>query len=214
MKIDNIIFDFNGTIIDDVDLCHQLLNQLLKSCNHPTVSKKQYRDIFKFPIIEYYEAAGFNFKNKEDDFTKLGNVFQNEYHARCNDCGLYDGILDTFKKYCSTKRLIILSATETGELIMQLEHYGIINYFKNVLGIDNIYGTSKVGVARDFFKKNKIDPNRTVVIGDTDHDYEVAKELNCHSILTCQGHQARWRLEACNPDFVIDNIKDIWKIIE
>jgi len=214
MKIDNIIFDFNGTIIDDVDLCYQLLNQLLKSRNHPTVTKEHYRDIFKFPIIDYYELAGFSFENNRDDFAELGKIFQAEYHAKCNECGLYDGIVDTFKKYCSSKRLIVLSATKTSELVAQLEHYDIAKYFKDILGIDNIYGTSKVQVAKDFFKLNHIDPNKTVVIGDTDHDYLVAKELNCHSILTSQGHQSRWRLEACKPDFVIDNIKDMWKIID
>ena len=51
-----IFFDFNGTIIDDVDLCLELLNKLLKSQNKPTFDIDGYKKIFTFPIIKYYDS--------------------------------------------------------------------------------------------------------------------------------------------------------------
>lgn len=214
MEINNIIFDFNGTIIDDVDLCLDLLNQLLTSCHHKTVNKETYKKIFKFPIIDYYKLAGFNFEEGKDDFNQLAVVFQEKYQERSNDCLLYEDILETLEKYYKDKRLIILSATITKELKKQLDFYGISKYFKDILGIDSVFAEGKIDVAKNYFQANHIDPDKTVVIGDTDHDFAVSQELGCHSILFSQGHQDRKRLESCNPDFVIDNMSEIWDIIK
>ena len=42
-----IFFDFNGTIIDDIDLCLDLLNEILRKQNKPLVGKKKYKEIIK-----------------------------------------------------------------------------------------------------------------------------------------------------------------------
>jgi len=214
MQINNIIFDFNGTIIDDVDLCLQLLNELLQKRNHPPLTKEQYKKIFRFPIIDYYKLAGFDFKSDKDNFGELAVIFQDEYHAKCSECKLFDGLKETLEKYFKDKRLIILSATLKKDLKLQLDYYGISKYFQDILGIDSIYAEGKIEVAKKFISSNKLDLDKTVVIGDTDHDYEVAKELGCHSILFSQGHQSRKTLEKCNPDYVIDNLKELWDIIQ
>jgi len=214
MQINNIIFDFNGTIIDDVDLCLQLLNESLKRFNHPTISKEKYKNIFRFPIIEYYKLAGFDFDSEKENYDQLAVRFQDEYHLKCNDCKLYANIKETLERYSKDKRLIILSATLTNELIIQLDHYGITGYFQDILGIDTIYAEGKIDVAKSFMASNELDSDKTVVIGDTDHDYEVAKVLGCHSILFSQGHQSRKTLEKCKPDYVIDDIKELWNIIQ
>ena len=62
MKYKYIVFDFNGTIIDDVDLCLNLLNEMLEVEDLPLVSLEKYKNIFTFPIIEYYKKAGFTFQ--------------------------------------------------------------------------------------------------------------------------------------------------------
>ena len=79
-KVENILFDFNGTIVDDLDLCLNLLNTMLSMCNHKKVSKEKYLEIFTFPVIEYYKKAGFIFP--KDDFPKLANYFIEEYKKR------------------------------------------------------------------------------------------------------------------------------------
>ena len=56
-----IFLDFNGTIIDDVDLCLDLLNQILENQKKEKVSKERYKDIFTFPVQKYYELAGVDF---------------------------------------------------------------------------------------------------------------------------------------------------------
>ena len=51
-KVDTIILDFNGTILDDLDLCFNVLNKMLVMYNHKPVTLEEYLDIFTFPVIE------------------------------------------------------------------------------------------------------------------------------------------------------------------
>ena len=51
-----IFFDFNGTIINDVDLCLNILNEMLKENGLEPITLERYREIFTFPIKKYYQV--------------------------------------------------------------------------------------------------------------------------------------------------------------
>ena len=62
MKPSLVLWDWNGTLLDDVALCVDALNRLLRIYHYPQqYSLAQYREIFGFPIEDYYIRAGFDF---------------------------------------------------------------------------------------------------------------------------------------------------------
>jgi phosphoglycolate phosphatase len=75
--INTIIWDWNGTLLDDVDMCIESINILLKRRNLDMLSRKRYRDIFTFPVRDYYETAGFNFSKEPWD--KVAHEFIDLY---------------------------------------------------------------------------------------------------------------------------------------
>ncbi len=75
--MDYIFFDFNGTIIDDLDLCLDLLNKMLIKKNHKPITKERYLDIFTFPVKKYYIKAGFDLP--KDNFEELADFFIEQY---------------------------------------------------------------------------------------------------------------------------------------
>ena len=92
MVVDNILFDFNGTLVNDLELCLNLLNDMLVYCKHNRVSKEEYLNIFTFPVIEYYKKAGFVFP--KDDFDSLAKYFIKEYSRLNKYCPLQDGVIE------------------------------------------------------------------------------------------------------------------------
>ena len=66
MKYQHIVWDWNGTLLDDLWLCIDSINSVLSSRNMKLVNKKSYRSIFTFPVIKYYEILGFDFKNESE----------------------------------------------------------------------------------------------------------------------------------------------------
>lgn len=188
-----VFFDFNGTIINDVDLCFDLLNRMLKEKGKSTISLDEYKNIFMFPIIEYYKKAGFEFP--KDDFSLLAKEFVKGYTANSNNCSLMHGVEDIFK-YLKNKgyTLVCLSASEVNMLNKQLKFYKLDTYFEAILGIDDFHAGSKVDIAKNFLNSNHIDHDKAYMIGDTLHDLEVSEEMGINCILYANGHQSYERL--------------------
>ena len=99
-------------------------------------------------------------------------------------------------KYLKEKgyKQAVLSAMEEGFLSQIIKKKGIAHYFEKIAGIDNHYAFSKAFHAKKLMTQLETDPMLTYIIGDTIHDYEVAKELGCNIILIAQGHQSINRL--------------------
>ncbi|MDE6945599.1 MAG: HAD hydrolase-like protein [Anaeroplasmataceae bacterium] len=206
-----IFLDFNGTIIDDVDLCLDLLNQILENQKKEKVSKERYKDIFTFPVQKYYELAGVDFSL--NSFTELADWFIKTYQPLSMKCGLFPDIINTFAEL---KRrgyhLVILSASEKNNLLEQCQNYQIIPYFDAILGIDNIHAAGKVNLALEYMKNENISGDDILFVGDTLHDLEVAKAMHAKCMLVSCGHQSKQVLEKGNVP-ILTSVNDLLQIL-
>ena len=207
----HIIWDFNGTIYDDVDACIQSANRLLGAYNLPLVtSVEQYRSLFGFPIQEYYARMGFDFE--KTPFAILAPEWMDYYFEYSKDCTAYSDIPEVLDAlHQKGMEQWILSASEINMLREQLDKLGIASYFDGILGLDNIHAKSKkeIGVAW----KNANPNIRALMIGDTDHDAEVAAAMGVDCVLVASGHQNRDKLEKCNCIAVVDTVKDVLELL-
>jgi phosphoglycolate phosphatase len=189
----HIIWDWNGTLLNDTALCHNIINGVLKSKNLKSLSLEDYRLIFDFPVKNYYEKAGFNFT--EYSFEEVGKQWMDEYEIRKGETVLFEGTKDVLD-YISFLGLSqsILSAYSLDTLIEIINDHGLTKYFLHITGLDHIYATSKLEIGKELIKKIDAPLQKIVLIGDTIHDHEVASELGIQCILIANGHQSRERL--------------------
>ncbi|MDE6656158.1 MAG: HAD hydrolase-like protein [Anaeroplasmataceae bacterium] len=207
-----IFLDFNGTIIDDVDLCLDLLNQILRNQHKKEITKEQYKDIFTFPVKKYYELAGVDFSI--ESFESLADKFIASYQPLSLKCDLYPKSIEAFKKLKEKGyHLIILSASEKNNLLEQCESFGIVPYFDAILGIDNIHAESKIGIALNYMKEQKIKGEDILFVGDTLHDLEVAKAMGANCMLVSSGHQSRKVLEQGGVP-IVSNVYALLDVLE
>ena len=191
----HIIWDWNGTLFNDVELCATVMNLLLTQELLPNISIKKYKEIFTFPVIEYYKIAGHTFER--NSFEVLGKQFMDEYETRKYTCDLFIGAREILNELLSRNIIQhLLSAYEQNSLNNILKHFAIDNYFTNVVGLDNIYAGGKAHLAKNLALKIRSNgaAGNILLVGDTIHDYEVAKEINSDCILLSHGHQDEERL--------------------
>lgn len=210
IQCETIVFDFNGTIVDDVDICWNMLNRLLTKCGHPTVTKETYLSIFTFPIIEYYRRAGFVFP--KDDFDELAIDFDKTYNAKFKTLHTFPDVKEVLN-YFSNKRLVLLSASKQTNLYRQLNLLGLEGVFNDIVGIQDIYATSKLESGKRFFEKNPMDMEKVVFVGDTLHDNEVALALGGKSILIARGHQNTKVLSQAKNALILPTLEDLKTIL-
>lgn len=208
MKPTHIIWDFNGTILNDLPLSLRSINTVLKRRNLPLLdSEDKYREAFCFPIINYYEKLGMDFtkepyKTPADEWVAL-------YNAGIDEIPLTADIRLVLEKIKELKiPQLVLSASEKSMLMSQLEHYNLTNYFDEILGTENVYGGGKIEMAKRWIAETGTDLSNAVFIGDTDHDFETAQALRCKCILFAGGHMSKQKLEKLGAP-VIDCIRDI-----
>jgi phosphoglycolate phosphatase len=202
----HIIWDWNGTLFNDVELCADVFSNLLKKYNLSPVSVPQYRDIFTFPVRDYYEKAGLDFN--QYSFEILGREWMNEYEIRKSSCSLFGDTINVLENI--RKKNIgqsILSAYPQETLIEIVSLMKIREFFTYISGLDHIYATGKMELGQELVKlidtKGKI-----LFIGDTVHDYEVAESIDADCILIADGHQAKVKLLETGAK-VIDSISEL-----
>ncbi len=206
-KYKHIIWDWNGTIFNDVELGIEIINKLLSERGLKTITIDEYQNLFTIPVKDYYIKLGFDF-NKES-FEIIGKLWIDEYEKRKYECSLYNGIIEVLEKIYETGiEQSILSAYSQHTLEEMVNYFNLKKYFKYVVGLDNIYAASKLHLGIDLMKKLRNGKGETLLIGDTLHDYEVASEIGADCILVADGHQSKNILLKSGTK-VIDNISEL-----
>lgn len=205
----HIIWDFNGTILDDVQVSIESANRLLRSHGLPVIhTVEEYREKFGFPIIDYYRRMGFDFEvTPYDELAVEWVAYYLEEKKKASVFEDVPTVLQRLRKKGIAQ--IILSATETGMLEGQVRELGIRDYFDTLLGLSNIHAYSKEEIGRDWIATH---PEAVpLMIGDTDHDAKVADAMGIDCILLACGHQQRAHLETCKCLFVADSATEAMK---
>ncbi|MFC2078857.1 HAD family hydrolase, partial [Candidatus Bipolaricaulota bacterium] len=198
-KLESVIWDFNGTLIDDLDHVVCSVNVQLVNRNLPQLTRATYRSVFGFPVEDYYRRIGFDLET--DSMADLSAEFFSTYGPGLRNCSLHRGVLDTLQRFKLLQlRQFVLSAMEQEMLQAMVEHLEIDVYFNGVYGLAHLEGDSKVSRGRDLLRDFDVEPNTALLIGDTDHDAEVADTLHLSAALVSQGHQSHERLRATNHD--------------
>jgi phosphoglycolate phosphatase len=209
MKYNTIFWDFNGTILDDAKLCLSCINHLLAEIEKPILSLPQYKEVFDFPVIKYYEAVGFDFS--KHCWETISAKFIKSYGERVLHCPLHHGIKDVLEEFANLNvSHFVLSAMEKNHLNQLLDTYGLSQYFKSISGLDNHYASGKIDCGRQLISSLDDKHDQIVMIGDTIHDAEVAHDLKIDCVLIAQGHQSKERLEKTG----VPVLNDLYELAE
>jgi len=206
----HVIWDWNGTLLDDKWLCIESISTLLLARNLPPLDEKKYDRIFRFPVKDYYRDAGFDFSTEPFEIPAM--EFIRLYDNRKKTCRLQSDallVLELFREMGCTQYL--LSASETASLLELTHHFGIHHYFDKIKGLDNHYAHGKGDLGIELLTSIHAPADTIVMIGDTCHDKEVADLLGISSILCTNGHFPKERLAHCGV-LLIDNLSELASI--
>lgn len=188
-----IIWDWNGTLLDDLNICIESINTMLRSRNLSVLTPEAYRDVFTFPVINYYKEVGFDFE--AEPWEDAAMEFMSLYFSKLPGCGLAPGAIEALEFFRSRGYAqAIISAMQHDALVDSVGKLGISAYFDYIGGISDHYAGGKIENALKFFESRGVHNDDITMIGDTLHDAEVAAQLQCNCILVAAGHQSHDRL--------------------
>lgn len=197
LRYQHVIWDWNGTLLDDAWLSVAVMNGLLAARGLPVLTAQTYRELFDFPVVDYYRRLGFDFSR--DPFDRVGTEFIVGYEARRGECRLRpdaEAVLGRLREAGLSQS--VLSAQKQGTLDGVVAEYGLADFFLHCQGIDDHFAAGKLEQGHRLMQVlQPIEPAQVLLIGDTTHDREVACALGIDCRLVASGHQTRERLEGC-----------------
>lgn len=199
----HIVWDWNGTLLDDFEVCLASLNHLLELHHRPPITGERYREVFEFPVIRVYAALGF--PTDPTSFAMGSIAFMAHYEGHRRACSLHPGARETLAALRDAGvGLSVLSAYKHDLLVTIIDEYGLAGHFTHLSGNDDIHAHGKAGRARAHRESLGLAPGELLYIGDTTHDAETAEAMGADCILVAHGHQPAEKLRATGHPVVAD----------
>ena len=194
MSVKHILWDWNGTLLDDTQAALDTLNIMLGKRGLKPMTMAYYRDHFAFPVRPFYDAIGM--KVRDDEWDALAREYHDIYAAQPKRLNA-EAIAALERVRAAGARQSIISALRQDLLDEATRTFGVASYMESIYGVDNLDGSSKLDRALDLM--TRIDGDDVVVIGDAFHDKEIADAPKVKCVLCGQGSHAAWRLAKVAP---------------
>lgn len=203
----HIIWDWNGTLLDDAWFCVEIMNGVLERRSMSLLTLQRYQEVFDFPVIDYYRRLGFDFD--EEPFEVLGTEFIVEYEKRRHELNLQPQARETLQAVLQLDLTqSILSAYKQETLDELTEYIGVRDYFTGVIGLDNHYAHSKTENGKMWMEEMHYSAHEVLMVGDTVHDHEVAQAMGADCVLIPSNHHTEEKLSACGVP-VLESLRDV-----
>jgi len=185
--VDAVCWDWNGTLLNDTDVARAAMNTVLTERGLPVVpDPAAYRALFGFPVQAFYERLGI----VDADFRVAAGRYLELFAAQVDQARLQSEAASTLS---AITRLgvaqVLISATVPETLHRQMSPHAIEQHFVEILGITDAYVPSKAVVVATWLQSSGHDPRRVLMVGDTNHDEEIAFELGVKFVRFSLGHQ-------------------------
>lgn len=198
-----IIFDFDGVLADSFDLLYRL-NALASEAIGKKMSRKQYRDFFTGDLVKKFQEFCGGHKNYE----KFCDFKKNIYWKHYSGIKLFPHAATLVSELKNNNTILaIISATNPNFIKKILAKFKIEDKFDFILSSG---GASKIDIILGIVKKTKADD--VYFISDTCNDIEYAKKAGVKTMAVLWGFHSPRMLFQSQPDFVLKNYKDIFKV--
>ena len=189
-----LIWDWNGTLLDDNHASVNALNTILARRHLNRISLGYYRQNFAFPVRGFYEKVGVRLEC--EDWDSLAQEYHDAYHASELQLAYDAKVALELAKSLGFSQSVV-SALREDYLLSDMDKFGICGYFDAIFGTGNLDGCSKLSRMHDCAARFPND--RYIVIGDSIHDYEAATSIGAKCVLFSGGSHASARLEPYAP---------------
>ncbi|MDE5639176.1 MAG: HAD family hydrolase [Odoribacter sp.] len=204
----NLVWDWNGTLLNDITAGVDTLNDMLEKRGLQKLSVEEYKDVFGFPVVDFYRKVGFDME--KESLHKISVDFVETYDRFAGGIALNPSIPEVLRGIQQTgRKQYILSALREDLLKQMVEDFHIGGYFEQVCGSDNIYAAGKIERGKKMVEACGLCPEETLMVGDTLHDAEVAHALGFGCVLYAGGHNSVRRLREKAP--VIERMEELLK---
>lgn len=204
--IRNIIFDWSGTLVDDLPAVWQATNSVFRQAGLPELTLERFRAEFCLPFTDFYrrhvghlplsqleEWFHAAYKLAPDAVTELPHA--RAFLQRCRQRAL---------------RLFVLSSVHRDHWAAQTALTGFAPFFERPY----IEVWDKRTKILEILEENRLKPEETLFVGDMQHDIETARHGGVRSCAVLTGYNRLQQLRASQPDLIVEHLGELLELLE
>ena len=192
----HIIWDFNGTLLNDAQLSVDADNAVFAELGLPPITIDDYRNHMTMPVRDFYTALGVDLD--AIPYETISRLWLDIFNAGVLQAGLVPGALDAVRAlHESGRSQSILSASYEPSLRAQCDALGLTPYMRAIDGLEDESATRKTAIGRRQLSRLGLAGGDALLVGDMMADAELARELGAGCILVSWGHNDLARLLTC-----------------
>ena len=204
--IQNIIFDWSGTLADDLDPVWRATNDIFRQYGKPEWTKEQFREKFFLPFTDFYKVY-----LPEVTLVELEHYYHSSFKLLQENIALLPGAREILD-YCRGRgmKIFLLSTIHAEHFQVQAARLGVKDYFTHayVQIIDKRQAIHRILAEHD------LDPSATLFVGDMRHDIETARHGGIRSAAVLTGYDSLEKLTSAGPDFIFRNLGELQRHLE
>jgi phosphoglycolate phosphatase-like HAD superfamily hydrolase/ADP-ribose pyrophosphatase YjhB (NUDIX family) len=204
--IRNIIFDWSGTLVDDLPAVLKASNFVLTQAGRPEMSLDEFRAEFSLPFTNFYDRH-----TPHVPMAQLEDWFHTSFRqAQDSVCAL--PYAHDFLEFCRAQKLrtFLLSTVHHDHFMAQCRVTGFDAY------LDKPYTDvwDKREKIHEILAENHLRADETLFIGDMQHDIETAHHGGVHSCAVLTGYNTLEQLRAAQPDLIVEHLGELRCVLE
>ncbi len=208
MSVKVIIFDFDGTLADTLEVLRNIINRLAGEFGYKPASEADLDRLQNLTSREIIKHSGIAIFKIPSLLRRVKGELNKEIHAVLPIKGIEEVLRELKQK---GYRLGILTSNSRENVKIFLENYNLIDLFDYIYSGSTIFGKSKV--MRGFLKREKLAPQEVIYVGDEVRDIEAAKKSQIGMIAVSWGFHSKQALAAQQPDCAIDEPRQLIEAI-
>ncbi len=215
-KYDLIVFDWDGTLFDSTALITRCIQAAVVDVGGAKRSAAQASHVIGLNLMEALAHAAPDVP--KDKYPELGNRYRHHFFKEQDEISLFEGVIDMLvalkaQHYWVTvgtgKSRKGLDATLARDVVVNGQSVKLASLFDGTRTADETQGKPNPQMLMELMREFGVDARRTLMVGDTTHDLQMALNAGVDSVGVSYGaHEADF-LETCKPQIVVHSIAEL-----
>jgi phosphoglycolate phosphatase len=205
MQIRNLILDWSGTMVDDLEPVLHTTNHVLQQCGHRPMTLAEFRRDFCLPVRKFYQT-----RVPHLSLAELGRLFLAEYPKHRDNIQVLPHTRVFLEACAAANRRVFIASSVDPLTYQRLMHRFDLDRFitKPYIGLDD-----KTEQIHHILRENALVPDETLFVGDMEHDIAAGKAGGVHTCAVLSGYNHVETLRALQPDLVCDHLGALQTIL-
>jgi phosphoglycolate phosphatase len=207
-RFDLIAFDWDGTLFDSTAIIVRCIQQAVVDVGGRCPTDKDAAYVIGMGLMDALAHAAPDIPKER--YPQLGARYRHHYMARQNDISLFDGVLPLLDELKARQHWLAVATGKSrrglDDVLRSVQLQGVFNGSRTA---DETAGKPDPRMLHELMREFGTEPERTLMIGDTTHDLQMAVNAGCASVAVSYGAHEPGEFHALGPFHVAHSVADL-----